>query len=227
MWGWPGSRPCWPRPTAYRWPTTWNAELANGADAARRDRRPRCTTRRTGDAAFGPGGRVRRQRDRAGGAGQRAVRAVSSGQYSNLADAETAVDCLDRPWRRSWRPGGRPRRPPAGPRRCSARRSCGAAWPAQTGGAVELLPQSAARIRRPAALGAGAPPILVVGNLRDPADAVPVGAGAVLGPGVRRAAGPRMAERHTAYMMGSSCVNDVVKIYLIRWLCRATAPIRR
>ena len=56
-----------------------------------------------------------------------------NGTYSTLANAVTAIDCLDRPWPRSPAPGSpRRRRLPRLPR-CSARPSSGAAWPAPTG----------------------------------------------------------------------------------------------
>ena len=78
----------------------------------------------------------------------------SSGQYSNLADAETAVDCLDRPWPRSlatWR-GGRGRRWPG---RAGVRPGDHVGQPGLRilAGAVESAAQSAARIRRPGGAG--------------------------------------------------------------------------
>ena len=57
-----------------------------------------------------------------------------NGTYSNLADADTAISCLDRPWPGGPSPRGSRRPPrPGGPPRCSASRSSGAAWPAHTG----------------------------------------------------------------------------------------------
>ena len=146
----------------------------------------------------------------------------ATGQYTNLADANMAVECLDRPWpsggRRPW-PAGAPRpRPPPGPRRPSGRRSCGAACPAPTG--------PSARAPLPSIRAAGAPPILVIGNQRDPATpyrwaqalAGDLKSGVLLG---------WDGNGHTAYMMGSSCVDGSVNRYLSRWLSRATAPSAR
>jgi hypothetical protein len=66
----------------------------------------------------------------------------------------------------------------------------------------------------PSITGAGAPPILVVGNLRDPATpyawaqalAHDLTSGVLLG---------WDGDGHTAYMEGSSCVNTAVDNYLI------------
>ena len=133
----------------------------------------------------------------------------ASGQYSNLADAETAVDCLDRPWPRplaSWRSAaaaaGRAA-PVFGQAIMWGSLPC-AYWP------VRSYPLPGGR----SALGAGAPPILVVGNLRDPATPYrwaqalsrDLSSGVLLG---------WDGNGHTAYMMGSSCVDNVVNNYLI------------
>ena len=130
----------------------------------------------------------------------------ANGQYSNLADANAAVDCLDRPWPRSL-----------------------ASWSAAAAVAAKAAPLFGAPIMwgslpcaywpisasPPASIRArGAPPILVVGNTRDPATpyawaqalAHDLASGVLLG---------RDGDGHTAYMMGSSCVNDIVNSYLI------------
>jgi pimeloyl-ACP methyl ester carboxylesterase len=129
-----------------------------------------------------------------------------NGHYSNLTAAELAVDCVDRPWPRSlsaWQTAA-----------ASAARAApmfGAAimwgslpcayWPVRAAAPVRLT-------------GAGAPPILVVGNLRDPATpfrwakalAADLKSGVLLG---------WNGDGHTAYMMGSSCIDSAVDRYLI------------
>ena len=129
-----------------------------------------------------------------------------SGQYSNLADADTAVSCLDRPW-----PTGLATWRSAAARAAKAAPLFGqlttwgnlpcAYWPVR---AYPLTPIRAA----------GAPPILVVGNKRDPATpyrwaqalAGDLKSGVLLG---------WNGNGHTAYMMGSSCVDSAVNRYLI------------
>jgi pimeloyl-ACP methyl ester carboxylesterase len=129
-----------------------------------------------------------------------------NGQYSNLTEAETAVDCLDRPWPRSltaWRS--------AAATAAKAAPMFGAAlmwgslpcayWPVPAAPPVRLR-------------GAGAPPILVVGTTRDPATpfrwakalAHDLASGVLLG---------WNGDGHTAYMVSSSCVDSVVDKYLI------------
>jgi pimeloyl-ACP methyl ester carboxylesterase len=139
----------------------------------------------------------------------------SSGQYSNLADAETAVDCLDRPWPRSlatWRSAaaaaGRAA-PVFGQAIMWGSLAC-AYWPVPS----NPLPGRLRGSRGRAVLAAGAPPILVVGNLRDPATpyrwaqalSSDLASGVLLG---------WDGNGHTAYMMGSSCVDNAVNNYLI------------
>jgi pimeloyl-ACP methyl ester carboxylesterase len=129
-----------------------------------------------------------------------------SGTYSNLSDAEMSVDCVDRPWPRS-----------LGPYRAAAASAAKAAplfgaslvwgslpcayWP---------VPPAAERIR-----AAGARPVLVVGDLHDPATPYQwavslsrdLASGVLLG---------WNGEGHTSYMQGSSCVDGIVDSYLIR-----------
>ena len=139
----------------------------------------------------------------------------SSGQYSNLADAETAVDCLDRPWPRSlatWRSAAAAAAqaaPVFGQAIMWGSLAC-AYWPVPSNPLPGRLRGSGGR----AVLAAGAPPILVVGNLRDPATPYrwaqalsrDLASGVLLG---------WDGNGHTAYMMGSSCVDNVVNKYLI------------
>jgi pimeloyl-ACP methyl ester carboxylesterase len=129
-----------------------------------------------------------------------------SGQYSNLTEAETAVDCLDRAWPRSlpaWRS--------AAATAAKAAPMFGAAlmwgslpcayWPVPAAPPVRLH-------------AAGAPPILVVGTTRDPATpfrwakalAHDLASGVLLG---------WNGDGHTAYMVSSSCIDSVVDKYLI------------
>ena len=128
------------------------------------------------------------------------------GRYTNLADANMAVDCLDRPWPRwlaAWR---------------SAAAAAAAAAP-QFGEAIMWgsLPCAYWPVSSPAGpaiRAAGAPPILVVGNKRDPATpyrwavalAGDLASGVLLG---------WNGDGHTAYMMGSSCVDGIVNRYLL------------
>ena len=130
----------------------------------------------------------------------------ASGQYSNLADANVAVSCLDRPWPRalaSWQSAARAAAraaPLFGEPITWGNLPC-AYWP------VRSYPLT--RVR-----AAGAPPILVIGNKRDPATpyrwaqalAGDLKSGVLLG---------WNGNGHTAYMMGSSCVDSAVNGYLI------------
>jgi pimeloyl-ACP methyl ester carboxylesterase len=129
-----------------------------------------------------------------------------SGRYTNLVDTLTAVNCLDRPW----------------PRALSA-------WRAAAAAAAKVAPQFGAplmwgnlpcaywplRAQAPVRLRAvGAPPILVVGTTRDPATpyrwaqalATDLKSGVLLG---------WNGDGHTAYLMGSTCVDTAVDQYLI------------
>jgi pimeloyl-ACP methyl ester carboxylesterase len=119
-----------------------------------------------------------------------------SGQYSNLTEAEPAVDCLDRPWPRSlalWRSA-------AAAALMWGSLPC-AYWPVPAAPPVRLH-------------AAGAPPILVVGTTRDPATpfqwakalAHDLASGVLLG---------WNGDGHTAYMVSSSCIDSVVDKYLI------------
>jgi pimeloyl-ACP methyl ester carboxylesterase len=128
------------------------------------------------------------------------------GQYSNLTSAFSAVDCIDRPW----------------PRRL-------AAWRAAAAAAAKAAPMFGASNMwsslpcaywpvppaRPVPLHAkGAPPILVVGTTRDPATpfrwaqalARDLDSGVLLG---------WNGDGHTAYRLGSRCVDTAVDAYLI------------
>jgi hypothetical protein len=136
----------------------------------------------------------------------------ATGQYTNLADANMAIDCLDRPWP----PGGRG---PAGLAR----------WRAAAGSAARAAPAFGAPIMWgslpcgywpvrsypvPSIRAAGAPPILVIGNQRDPATpyrwaqalAGDLKSGVLLG---------WDGNGHTAYLMGSACVDGLVNRYLL------------
>jgi pimeloyl-ACP methyl ester carboxylesterase len=135
----------------------------------------------------------------------------ATGHYTNLADANMAVECLDRPW-----PSGKGR-------------SALARWRAAAATAARAAPAFGASIMwgslpcaywpvrsspLPSIRAAGAPPILVIGNKRDPATpyrwaqalAGDLKSGVLLG---------RDGNGHTAYMMGSSCVDGFVNRYLV------------
>jgi pimeloyl-ACP methyl ester carboxylesterase len=128
-----------------------------------------------------------------------------NGTYSNLADAELSVDCVDRAW---------PRTVPA-----FAAAAAAAAKAAPLFGASNVwgsLPCAYWPVQ-PAALNiraAGAPPVLVVGDLHDPATPYlwavnlsrDLASGVLLG---------WNGEGHTSYFQGSSCVDSTVDSYLI------------
>ncbi len=129
----------------------------------------------------------------------------SNGTYSNLSDAELSVDCVDRPWPASL-----------------------AAWQAAASAASKAAPLFGAPLvwgSLPCAYwtvklsalpvrAAGAPPILVVGDLHDPATPYQwalslsrdLASGVLLG---------WNGEGHTSYMEGSMCVDNTVDDYLI------------
>jgi pimeloyl-ACP methyl ester carboxylesterase len=130
----------------------------------------------------------------------------SSGHYSNLIEAETAVNCLDRPW-----PRALPAWQAAAAQAARAAPQFGAAimwgslpcayWPVRSAAPVRLR-------------GAGAPPILVVGTTRDPV--TPFRQAKALASDL--ASGVLLAwngDGHTAYRMGSACVDSAVDRYLI------------
>jgi len=128
-----------------------------------------------------------------------------NGMYSNLSDAELSFDCVDRPWPRSVGAFAA-----AAAAAAKAAPLFGAAlvwgslpcayWPAAA---------TATTIR-----AAGARPILVVGDLHDPATPYQwavdlsrdLASGVLLG---------WNGEGHTSYMEGSSCVDGIVDAYLI------------
>jgi pimeloyl-ACP methyl ester carboxylesterase len=131
----------------------------------------------------------------------------SNGSYTNLVDANMAINCLDRPWPRAlpvWRSiasQAAKAAPQFGASIIWGSLAC-AYWPVRS----EPLPKITA---------AGAPPILVVGTTRDPATpyrwaqalARELKSGVLLG---------WNGDVHTAYRMGSSCVDTIVNSYLIR-----------
>jgi len=129
-----------------------------------------------------------------------------NGQYSNLTAAETAVDCLDRPWPRSlpvWRSAA------AGAARAAPMFGAALMWGSLPCAYWPVRPTALMRVRE-----TGAPPILVVGTTRDPATPFrwaqalthDLKSGILLG---------WDGDGHTAYMVGSSCVNSAVDKYLI------------
>jgi pimeloyl-ACP methyl ester carboxylesterase len=134
------------------------------------------------------------------------VERSQNGQYSNLSSADTAVNCVDRPWPRTLGP-----------------------WKTAAAGAVKAAPQFGAPIMWgslacaywpvkgqpvPRLTAKGAPPILVVSTTRDPATpfrwgqalARDLSSGVLLG---------WNGDGHTAYLSGSSCVDSAVDQYLI------------
>jgi|SRR5215469_768122 len=128
-----------------------------------------------------------------------------NGTYSNLSDVEMSVDCIDRPWPRSlaaWRAAA-----------ATAQRSAPLFGAPLVWGS---LPCAYWPIRPSAfqARAAGARPILVVGDLHDPATPYQWATGLThdLASGVLLGWN---GEGHTSYMEGSPCVDNTVDAYLI------------
>jgi len=129
-----------------------------------------------------------------------------NGTYSNLADADTSISCLDRPWPRSlaaWAAAA------ATASRAAPLFGAALVWGSLTCVYWPIPAYPAARIR-----AVGARPILVVGTLRDPATpyrwaqalAGDLSSGVLLG---------WNGDGHTAYGEGSACVDTIVNDYLI------------
>jgi pimeloyl-ACP methyl ester carboxylesterase len=134
------------------------------------------------------------------------VQRSSNGTYSNLVDAETAVDCVDRPWPRSlavWRSAASAAQkaaPQFGAADMWGSLPC-AYWPVPAPPAVPMHAK-------------GAPPILVIGTTRDPATPFQQAQALAreLSSGVLLAWN---GDGHTAYRMGSTCIDNGVDRYLI------------
>ena len=130
----------------------------------------------------------------------------ATGHYTNLADANMAVDCLDRPWPSAlsrWRAAA-----------ATAARAAPAFGASIMWGSLPCAYWPVRSAPLPSIRAAGAPPILVIGNERDPATpyrwaqalAGDLKSGVLLG---------WDGNGHTAYMMGSSCVDGLVNRYLV------------
>ena len=128
-----------------------------------------------------------------------------NGTYSNLSDVENSVDCIDRPWPRSlpaWQQAA------ASAARSAPLFGASIVWGSLTCAYWPVPPAPAA-----AAASGKAPPILVVGDLHDPATPYAwaqalsheLPSGVLLG---------WNGEGHTSYMEGSSCIDDAVDEYL-------------
>ena len=129
-----------------------------------------------------------------------------NGTYANLADADTSISCLDRPWPRSltaWQAAA------SAASRAAPLFGAPNVWGSLTCAYWPIPSYPLPRIR-----AAGAPPILVVGTLRDPATpyrwaqalAGDLSSGVLLG---------WNGDGHTAYGEGSACVDTIVNDYLI------------
>ena len=129
-----------------------------------------------------------------------------NGTYANLADADTSISCLDRPWPRSlaaWQAAA------SAASRAAPLFGAPFVWGGLTCAYWPVPSYPLPRIR-----AAGAPPILVVGTLRDPATpyrwaqalAGDLSSGVLLG---------WNGDGHTAYGEGSACVDTIVNDYLI------------
>jgi pimeloyl-ACP methyl ester carboxylesterase len=135
----------------------------------------------------------------------------TTGQYTNLADANMAVECLDRPWPSGTGPSGLSRWRSAA---AAAARAAPAFGSPIMWGSLPCAYWPVRSSPLPSIRAAGAPPILVIGNKRDPATpyrwaqalAGDLKSGVLLG---------WDGNGHTAYMMGSSCVDGLVNRYLV------------
>ena len=157
------------------------------------------------------------------------------GTYSNLSDAGTAVDCVDHAWPRSlsaWQAAAAAAAkvaPLFGPTLVWGSLPC-AYWPlpaspvltgasSAAGGAAGAQSPAGGSSVSGSPPGGPPAPVLVVGDLHDPATPY-AWAGALarwLGPtGVRGVLLGWNGEGHTSYMEGDSCVDDAVDAYLIR-----------
>jgi pimeloyl-ACP methyl ester carboxylesterase len=150
------------------------------------------------------------------------------GSYSNLSDVGTAVDCIDRPWPRSiatWQAAAAAAAkvaPLFGPTLVYGSLPC-AYWsvPARQvlSGTASAPAGAASAAGGTASASGGVPPVLVVGDLHDPA--TPYAWAVALARWLRQ--GGRQqgvllgwnGEGHTSYMQGSSCVDNAVDAYLI------------
>ncbi|HUK68944.1 MAG TPA: alpha/beta hydrolase [Streptosporangiaceae bacterium] len=130
----------------------------------------------------------------------------ANGTYSNLAESNMAINCVDRPWPRAlstWRAAA-----------LTAQRDAPQFGEAIMWGSLPCAYWQVRGARVPSMHAAGAPPILVVGTTRDPATpyhwaqalAADLSSGVLLG---------WNGDGHTAYKMGSSCVDTIVDRYLI------------
>jgi pimeloyl-ACP methyl ester carboxylesterase len=126
------------------------------------------------------------------------------GSYSNLSDANTAINCVDRPWPKSlaeWQ---------AAATQAAALAPMFGAPDVWGGLACAYWPVSSSPL--PALRAQGAPPILVIGTLRDPA--TPYRWAQALASGL--ASGVLLGwngDGHTAYGEGSTCVDGIVNAY--------------
>jgi pimeloyl-ACP methyl ester carboxylesterase len=134
-----------------------------------------------------------------------------NGTYSNLSDVELSVDCVDRPWPRSlgaWRAAA------AAASKAAPLFGAPIVWGSLPCAYWPVAPVPVAPRGNAVRVAAGAPPILVVGDLHDPATPYPwaqalareLASGVLLG---------WNGEGHTSYMQGSSCVDGWVDAYLI------------
>ena len=129
-----------------------------------------------------------------------------NGTYANLADADTSISCLDRPY------------PQAVSQYQAAASTAARAAPlfgaSIVWGSLTCADWPVPSYPLPKIRAAGAKPILVVGTLRDPATpyrqaqalAADLASGVLLG---------WNGDGHTAYGEGSSCVDSIVNDYLI------------
>lgn len=133
-------------------------------------------------------------------------RSEATGSYTNLPDANMAINCVDRPWPRSlaaWRSAA-----------ATAQRSAPQFGASIVWGSLPCAYWPVRSDPLPHITAAGAPPILVVGTTKDPATPYrwarslsrELTSGVLLG---------WNGNGHTAYMMGSSCVDTYVDRYLI------------
>ncbi len=130
----------------------------------------------------------------------------ADGHYSNQLEANTAINCLDHP---SARDVSAYARAAAVASRLAPHFGPPLAWGSLTCAFWPVPPTDSPHpVRAP-----GAPPILVVGNVHDPA--TPYAWAQSLSRQLPGALLTYEADGHTAYRKGSSCIDDAVDTYLL------------
>jgi pimeloyl-ACP methyl ester carboxylesterase len=164
-------------------------------------------------ARFQWGGLANAINDALGGDGSRMIRLVDNywgrnedGNYDNLFDANIAVNCLDQPI------DGDPDHHRELSAEFAEQAPIFGAWGGYLNVVCALWGADPSPLSVPT--GAGAPPILLIGNTGDAA--TPYKGAHALSQQLESAVLlTNDAEGHTAYLQGSNCVEDIVNAYLI------------